>query len=65
MTNVVYEGAECATCGTSETCGLLTVQIYIRRYKLIVAVHYGSYLSADKYLYKVVDWPSDLHVFIF
>ena len=30
---------------------------------LIVAVHYGSYLRADKYLYKVVDQPFDFHAF--
>ena len=31
----------------------------------MVAVYDGSYLSADKYMYKVVDWPSDLHAFFF
>ena len=40
----------------------LTILIYL----LIVAVHYGSYLRADKYLYKlykVVNWPFNLHTF--
>ena len=32
-------------------------------YILIVAVHYGSYLRADKYLHKVVDWPFDMNAF--
>ena len=28
-------------------------------------MHYGSYLRADKYLYKVPDQPFDLHKFVF
>ena len=34
----------------------------------MVAVYYGSYLRANIYLYKVVDWPFnmfDLHAFSF
>ena len=31
--------------------------------KPLVAVHYGSYLRAGRYVYKVVNQPSDLHVF--
>ena len=53
--------ANCATCGTSETCGLLSIQVV--DYMLMVVVH--SYLRGDKYLYKVVDQPSDLHAFFF
>ena len=50
-------------CSDSETSDLHSVQIYIRRQKLrllanIVAVHYGSYQRANKYLYTVVNWPS-------
>ena len=37
----------CATCSSSETCDLLSIQIYIHRYLPIVAVHYGSYLRAN------------------
>ena len=60
-------------CSDSEACDLHSVQIYIRRQKLrllanIVAVHYGSYQRANKYLYTVVDRPFDmfdLHTFFF
>ena len=56
-----------ATCDTSGTCSSFSVQIYIHRKKLrllaLVAEHYGSYLQADRYLYKVVDRPSEFNVF--
>jgi len=32
---------------------------------LVVAVHYGSYPRADIYLYRVVDWASNLRAFFF
>ena len=54
----------CATCSDSETC----VDTEAKATLLIVAVYYGSYRRANKYLYKVVDRPFDmfnLHAFFF
>ena len=66
MQRVVVVTQKLATC-------IVYRYTYIGRQKLrllatIVAVHYGSYQRANKYLYIVVDWPFDmldLHAFFF
>ena len=63
MTDITYDGeiVQCVVTQKFATCiAYCCVQIYIRRQKLrlfanIVAVHYGSYQRANKYMYTVVD----------
>ena len=64
----MYEG-KLATCTPQKLVTCLAYRYACgdrsQGYLLIVAVHYGSYLRADKYPYKVVDWSFDLQAFFF
>ena len=49
----VLVGVNCVTCGASETCGSLSIHVdRSQGFLILVAVHYGSYLRADRHIHS-------------